>query len=505
MKNYSIIVAVFILSINFLISREYSNCIADPSRVERQEYLDPEQLQSQHFVIHFTVADDDYQIINGVEWSLQSNFSFAQSILDLMEIALTKYIEDGWELPPPDCDETITDINSSNHCINYGGNSLYDIYISNDGVGMVVPERSYPVEPYTSGMTSYMKMSTMLNEHNSLPGWAHHVVAHELHHSIQLRYGYSTSGAPGNYMHNGWFFEQSASYMENVVFPYNTHLQTMLANCNVVTPLTYPEHGIDYPAELYQYRSALWHKFLVESQGDSSIVKLMWEDYGLEFATGNPVSLFPIYDNAIRAVSNDEYSISAAYKDYAIWRYFTGNRSISNQYFNESSSYCTTTSYILNDYIDDISFSNKGGTSFVELPLDNPTVNFYSDFFDQVQLSYLSINQNNQISVESLESTSSEQNYNFNTSDILSHVFIVSPIYNGVEFQSINFDVSLSNIILGDANFDQIINVLDVVILVNFAIGSNQPTDLDIEVCDFNFDGIINVLDVVQLINLILT
>ena len=28
--------------------------------------------------------------------------------------------------------------------------------------------------------------------------------------------------------------------------------------------------------------------------------------------------------------------------------------------------------------------------------IDNPTINFYSDFFDQVQLSYLSINQNNQ-------------------------------------------------------------------------------------------------------------
>ena len=42
-------------------------------------------------------------------------------------------------------------------------------------------------------------------------------------------------------------------------------------------------------------------------------------------------------------------------------------------------------------------------------------------------------------------------------------------------------------------------------ILVNFAIGSSEPTDLEIEVCDLNFDGIINVLDVVQLINLILT
>ena len=47
---------------------------------------------------------------------------------------------------------------------------------------------------------------------------------------------------------------------------------------------------------------------------------------------------------------------------------------------------------------------NKGGTSYVELPLDNSTINFSTDYFDQVQLSYLTINQNNQISVENLES-----------------------------------------------------------------------------------------------------
>ena len=104
------------------------------------------------------------------------------------------------------------------------------------------------------------KMSTMLNEHTSLPAWAHHVVAHELHHSIQLRYGYSTSGTPGNYIHNMWFFEQSATYMENVIFPNSTHLRTMLSNCNVVTPLTFPEHSIGYPYEIYPYRSALWQK-----------------------------------------------------------------------------------------------------------------------------------------------------------------------------------------------------------------------------------------------------
>ena len=50
------------------------------------------------------------------------------------------------------------------------------------------------------------------------------------------------------------------------------------------------EMGINpYPAELYPYRSALWQKYLVESLGDSSIVRYMWEDYGLRFSSGEAV------------------------------------------------------------------------------------------------------------------------------------------------------------------------------------------------------------------------
>mgnify|MGYP000058697573 CR=1 FL=1 len=58
--------------------------------------------------------------------------------------------------------------------------------------------------------------------------------------------------------------------MENVVFPNSNHLYTMLANCNVVTPLTYTNHGVDYPAEIYPYRSALWQKYLVKSNRPKS-------------------------------------------------------------------------------------------------------------------------------------------------------------------------------------------------------------------------------------------
>lgn len=52
----------------------------------------------------------------------------------------------------------------------------------------------------------------------------------------------------------------------------------------------------------------------------------------------------------------------------------------------------------------------------------------------------------------------------------------------------------------GDVNDDLVLNVLDVVILVNLALGLN-----DYNPCgDLNADDIINVLDIVLLVNLIL-
>ncbi len=64
------------------------------------------------------------------------------------------------------------------------------------------------------------------------------------------------------------------------------------------------------------------------------------------------------------------------------------------------------------------------------------------------------------------------------------------------------------NIILvgipGDINGDFEVNVLDVVIAINFALYVNEPTDSEFWASDINADGMINVLDIVQLVNLIL-
>ncbi len=56
--------------------------------------------------------------------------------------------------------------------------------------------------------------------------------------------------------------------------------------------------------------------------------------------------------------------------------------------------------------------------------------------------------------------------------------------------------------ILGDVNFDEVINILDIVALVNHIIGTSL---LDFEESgDMNEDGTINILDIVQIVNVIM-
>ena len=56
---------------------------------------------------------------------------------------------------------------------------------------------------------------------------------------------------------------------------------------------------------------------------------------------------------------------------------------------------------------------------------------------------------------------------------------------------------------LGDVNFDNEINILDVVLMVSFILG--EPTDeYEYSAADINQDGLLNILDIVALVNIIL-
>ena len=63
-----------------------------------------------------------------------------------------------------------------------------------------------------------------------------------------------------------------------------------------------------------------------------------------------------------------------------------------------------------------------------------------------------------------------------------------------------------SNLILGDLNFDGIINILDIVNLVNVILGvTENPSEDMLYVADINQDQSIDVLDIVLTVNIVLT
>ena len=48
------------------------------------------------------------------------------------------------------------------------------------------------------------------------------------------------------------------------------------------------------------------------------------------------------YSDAVEYASYGEKNLTEAYTDYAIWRYFTGERSMANLFFDEASFYCSS-------------------------------------------------------------------------------------------------------------------------------------------------------------------
>ena len=57
---------------------------------------------------------------------------------------------------------------------------------------------------------------------------------------------------------------------------------------------------------------------------------------------------------------------------------------------------------------------------------------------------------------------------------------------------------------IGDLNEDGVNNILDIVTVVSFAIYEEEPNESQFWASDINNDGLINILDIVQLINIVL-
>ena len=75
-------------------------------------------------------------------------------------------------------------------------------------------------------------------------------------------------------------------------------------------------------------------------------------------------------------------------------------------------------------------------------------------------------------------------------------------IYWGSAHESFYYEEN--SLLLGDLNFDGLINVIDVVSMVN-GILLGTFTEAQLDVADLNGDGMVNVIDIVSLVNIILS
>ncbi len=86
-------------------------------------------------------------------------------------------------------------------------------------------------------------------------------------------------------------------------------------------------------------------------------------------------------------------------------------------------------------------------------------------------------------------------------------VTFIIKIYNSNNAQYLVFNQNGEYVgadIPGDINQDNVVNVLDVVLLLNFILDFEEPTTEQFEAGDVNGDGILNILDVVQIVNIII-
>ena len=58
---------------------------------------------------------------------------------------------------------------------------------------------------------------------------------------------------------------------------------------------------------------------------------------------------------------------------------------------------------------------------------------------------------------------------------------------------------------IGDINFDSIINILDIIVLISFILEENYYDYQELTISDMNFDGNLDVLDVIEIVNIILS
>lgn len=263
-----------------------------------------ETIETEHFIIHYTQSGED-----------ACSPSYANFVANVAEYSWYVEVDSlGWDAPPPD--------------YGMGGDDRYDIYIiylSGGVMGYTQAEYAGP-DPNQEDATSYVAISNSLSN-NDIKA----TVSHEFNHACQLSYSYNEGI---------WWMENCATWMGDVVYDDIDYYILYLVYSSP-NPLDRPDYPITSDENLYWYAGAIWPMFLSEYY-DIDMPRLAWARMGVNYGEHTLPD--------INYVLYNDYSSNlwVAFKNYAIWRYFTGDRA-DDYHFEEAASWPTSSVWATHD------------------------------------------------------------------------------------------------------------------------------------------------------------
>ena len=167
---------------------------------------------------------------------------------------------------------------------------------------------------------------------------------------------------------------------------------------------------------------------------------------------------------------------------------------------------------MLNDYIREPKrdWNDKQWIEFCSVQLHNPwidesdreMVEFNQDIFDEVNsrevVGYYVFRDS-----QFIDFVIENFYYDFDVSSGLEYCYSISAVYDNAqsELSDESCIESFGDFLLGDVNFDNSLDVTDIIIVLNMILGTEDP---NYSVADMNADNVLNILDIILIANIIL-
>ena len=448
-----------------------------------------------HFKIHYDITGQDAP--SQSDSDSNSVPDYVEYVGIIAENSRNTFINDMGYLPEVPDDDGVYDIYIEDRPPDYYGVNYPDECISNcsgiPGASWIIIDNEYEQgEFFTSGLNT-MRIT----------------VAHEFFHAIQRAY-FVHNLTEDDEEDNNFFWEMTATWVEDIMVPNsNDYIEWM----NTFFDISNMEDGLI--SDFDGYGLALFGHYLSivideeEDEIESSIIRKIWEDYS--------TSTYPSAFASIKNVLENEYNSSFAYAwgDYCSRNHFNGELSSMDSdiyYYPDQIEIDNTfnlTEFTLNANMQtqQLILNNEEAVAFkkykthemIAIDFDFTTVpnnSFYHGF--------ISIKPNNEGLNQIIPINEGSGPFILYPND---NIFLTFTGDQAIMFSyEIDYNTNLPPPQIGDVNLDETINIVDVVLLINYILGYISLNEMQIDAANVSGDveELLNIIDILLIIGIIL-